>query len=476
MRSEGDIGGRRVRKGAMALLAATAGAICASTIIAILYAFIDPSRIPIEVAMTATISYIVGLPIAVYVIGLTSRVGAAERARIEAEVRQNESELARMEAERANRSAQAADRMRLEFLARMSHEVRTPMNGILGMAEVLKNTELSEDQKFYVSTIASSGDELLTMINDVLEMSSIAADRMTLREDRFDPHRLFADVAARIVDGRKSEGVEFRLIIEPDAPATLIGDEARLSQVAANLIDNALRFTEAGFVEARIAVRRTGGGDQANLSLTVSDTGPGVSPEEQDAIFDSFHQVDGSSTRTHQGPGLGLAIVASIARLMKGEVKVESAPGRGAVFRFDAPVAIAPADAAGPLEGERVVVVSADGSWGERLVAALSAAGADAMTSADFTASAQALKARAFAFAVLDMREALPAPAAKIAAEMAAAAAHGGAKVLHLGGLAALSGADDETFGGALPGDATPGAVVDAIAGDLKTSAFAPAE
>ncbi|MEO0359552.1 MAG: ATP-binding protein [Pseudomonadota bacterium] len=448
----------------MAFLATTVGAICASAVIALIYLYLDPSRIPIEVAMTAGIAYLVGLPIAVYVIRLTSRVGAAERARIEAEIRQNESELARMEAERANRSAQAADRMRVEFLGKMSHEVRTPINGVLGMAEVLKQTKLADDQKYYVDMIAESGQSLLAMINDVLELASFEADRLTLRQDRFDPRRLFADVAGRIVPARRSETVEFRLTVAPETPAALIGDQARLEQVAANLIDNALRFTEKGLVETKVSV--VGTGDDAMLRLEVTDTGPGVSDEDRQAIFEVFHQVDGSPSRIHQGPGLGLAIVASIAAAMKGDVAVESEPGRGATFRFEAPIAIAPEGEAAPLEGARVVVASSDPEWGERVAAALAGAGADAMSSAGFEASEKALRARAFAAAVVDARAA----PADIVSKIGEAAATAETPALIVGG-----GGSGAAGAARLPADAAPGAVVDAVVRELRASAYAAA-
>lgn len=426
-----NLGGDRRRRLALAFLVTTAGALFASALISAVYLFYfrDPSRIVTEIVMTSAITYIVGLPIALYVIRLTTRVGAAERARIQAEARRNESELARMEAERAHRSARAADRMRMEFLARMSHEVRTPINGILGMAEVLKYTNLNEDQKFYISTIAASGQSLLTLVNDAIEVSSFEADRMTLREEPFDPHILFESVAKRIVEARRNDAVSFHLAISPDLPRTLIGDRARLRQVAANLIDNALRFTAEGavrvFVDAAPAPSESaslqrpasgteereadGGGDEEAdaviLRLTVADTGPGVSAADQQTIFEMFHQLDGSASRTHQGTGLGLTIVASIAEVMKGEVSVESEPGAGAVFRFEAPLRTADAAMrAAPLAGARMVVVSSDDGERAALTETLAAAGADVMASADFPATRRALRAGAVRAALIDWR------------------------------------------------------------------------
>lgn len=228
------------------------------------------------------------------------------------------------------RRAEAADKAKSAFLANMSHEIRTPLNGVLGMADVLAQSGLDADQHRALSLIRTSGDQLLHMLNDILDLSKIEAGRMELERERFKLSTLLDDVAALQAPALQAKSVAFQLEIdpalEPDAPR--LGDRLRLAQVLGNLLSNAVKFTSEGAVT--VSARQGAGQDEVLLS--VRDTGCGMDPEELARVFEPFSQADVSTTRRYGGTGLGLSIVMRLIDLMSGSLDVQSAPGEGSTF------------------------------------------------------------------------------------------------------------------------------------------------
>ena len=237
------------------------------------------------------------------------------------------------EAENGRRQAEAANRAKSQFLATMSHEIRTPMNGVLGTAQLLATTPLTERQSQLVENLVRSGQALLGIINDILDLSKIEAGRFELAMVDFDPRELVAEVTDLFCERCTSKGLEFVYFVAEDVPRRLTGDSARLRQVLINLVGNAMKFTERGeiLIELSLAQQR---GDRITLLTSVSDTGIGIDADQQTRIFESFHQADASMTRSRGGTGLGLSIVKELVHLMGGEIAVESEVGRGSRFSF----------------------------------------------------------------------------------------------------------------------------------------------
>jgi two-component system, sensor histidine kinase and response regulator len=249
------------------------------------------------------------------------------------DMRDNALKQAELEALRDR--AEASSHAKSEFLANMSHEIRTPMNGVIGMTEILMDTELSPEQTEYLNMVKGSADSLLQVINDILDFSKIEASKLDLDPIEFRLRDTLVDAMKPLSIRAHRKGLELVTHVPANVPEALIGDPTRLRQILLNLVGNALKFTDRGEVELRAEVEAQES-SKLTLHFYVRDTGIGIPKEKQKLIFESFTQVDGSMTRQHGGTGLGLTISARLTEMMNGRIWVESEPGSGSTFHFTA--------------------------------------------------------------------------------------------------------------------------------------------
>lgn len=232
----------------------------------------------------------------------------------------------------AKETAENATQAKSLFLANMSHEIRTPMNGILGLAALLEKTELNERQRDYVGKIYNSGEFLLRILNDILDLSKVEAGKLELESQPFGLNQLLEPLRSLALSATQQKPVEIFFYIAPDVPPVLVGDVLRLGQVLTNLLGNAIKFSAKGEIEVGMACMPTIVG-RIRLHLWVRDTGIGMTPEQLNTIFEAFNQGDTSTTRRFGGTGLGLTICKRLVQLMQGDIRVQSQPGQGS--RFD---------------------------------------------------------------------------------------------------------------------------------------------
>jgi len=220
------------------------------------------------------------------------------------------------------------------FLANMSHEIRTPLNGIVGFTQLLKSTNLTPDQAEFISVIESSSDNLLAIVNDILDLSKINADKIELESIPFNAIEKFEDAVESYGAKAAQKNIEFSVFVDPSLPKTLVGDPTKISQVIVNLISNAIKFTsQHGNVDVIIEMKHETSID-ATVYFAVKDTGIGITPEQKDKIFEAFAQADAGTSRKYGGTGLGLAISSKLVELMGGKLDIESTPGEGSTFFF----------------------------------------------------------------------------------------------------------------------------------------------